>query len=207
MLTIPQKRDPFARGILIALIGAIVYTLISTLTVATPEAVSAQDIILIATPTLGLPMRDNPAFALEAPTPTAAPWIDQALNEATEIAQQFADDQAAQLAAEREQYLANVGAQAAHSPRGDVDHPPTFQTGPIAQPVNADNEIIVIDPNPVVVTAPRYAAAVPAISPDQAAVLSARQSNGCAAGEIFYPRSGCHLPGSGGVMPGAVGQP
>ena len=51
------------------------------------------------------------------------------------------------------------------------------------------------------------AAPVPTIQPAQATVIGARQSNGCATGEVFYPRSGCHATGSGGAMPGPVGAP
>lgn len=51
------------------------------------------------------------------------------------------------------------------------------------------------------------AAPVPTIDNAQATVIGARQSNGCAAGETFFPRVGCHATGSGGAMPGPVGEP
>ena len=47
---------------------------------------------------------------------------------------------------------------------------------------------------------------VPPISADQAAIIGARESNGCPAGAVFVPRVGCHAIGSGGPMPGAVGE-
>ncbi len=50
------------------------------------------------------------------------------------------------------------------------------------------------------------AAPVPTIDSAQVTVIGARQSNGCAPGETFYPRSGCHATGSGGAMPGPVGE-
>lgn len=50
------------------------------------------------------------------------------------------------------------------------------------------------------------AAPVPTIDGAQAEIIGTRQSNGCAAGETFYPRVGCHATGSGGAMPGPVGE-
>lgn len=52
--------------------------------------------------------------------------------------------------------------------------------------------------------APAQAATVQPISDAQIATFSNRGSGGCAPGQVFYPRSGCHTPGSGGPQPGSV---
>ena len=215
-LTIPRTSDPFARFALIALVCSVIYLALANVDGTTRPA-QAQDIIIYeATPTPALPIADPPAPALAfaLPTPTAQPWIDTALGAIDEAADAFADDQAAQLAREQveaariaaeqlaqEQYLANVGAQAAHSPRGDVQTPPSYDTGPVEVSPG-----VIIDPQPA--PAPEaIAVAAPRISVEQAAIIGQRESNGCASGEVFYPRTGCHLPGSAGAMPGAVGEP
>ena len=228
-LTIPTRNDPAARAGLFALLAAVAYIAFSTLGQVAPTS-AQSDIILMATPqptaALPTPAPGVPAFALAVPTPESASWVDQALGGVNVAAHQFADEQAARLSSEqaaaqaaeaqaaaeqaaRDQYLANVGAQAAHSPRGDVPQPaPSFETGPIVQPPDSAGQVIVIDPNPApVAPAPQIAVAVPHISAEQAVVIGERQSNGCAPGEVFYPRTGCHLPGSGGPQPGAVGAP
>lgn len=220
-LNIPPKRDPIARLSLIACAALVAYAAFVSAT-APQQAAAQSDIIIIeATPTPALPTPSVPmGFAVAVPTPTpalseqpaAAPsWVDQALGAVGTSVDQFVGDQAAALADEQDaaaqaQYLANVGAQAEHSPRGDVSSPAAFVPGMVAQPVNADNEIIIIDPQPSAQLA-GIAEAVPQISAEQSAVLAQRQSNGCAAGQVFYPRTGCHTPGSGGGMPGAVGTP
>lgn len=84
-----------------------------------------------------------------------------------------------------------IGAQAPHAIRGAEPTPAPA----IAAPV----EVAPVDLPP--------AAPVPTIAPAQAEIIGARTSNGCAAGEVFYPRSGCHATGSGGAMPGPVGAP
>ena len=174
------------------------------------DSAQAQDIHLFATeaptPALPTPALDAPGLVLIAPTPTAnelpAPvWPVQNAPVASQDGSGAAQD------AQGGDYIANVGAQAAHSPRGDVDAPASFETGPIAQPANGDGMIVVIDPNGSN-TDPLegIAAAVPHISQAQAQVIGARTSNGCPDGQIFYPRTGCHLEGSGGPQPGAVGE-
>ena len=212
-LSIPQRRDPAARFVLLALAGVVIYALF---TVATAPASAQADIIILdATPTLPSLPEERPALALISSTPTPAllaeqpvGWIDQGLGALDNAADQFANDQAAQLAAEQAnaQYLANVGAQAPHSPRGDVQEPPPAHIGgPIEYPgVGIIVPIEALPPPVAPVVEPSIAVAVPSISAEQAAVIGARDSGGCPAGEIFYPRSGCHLPGSGGEMPGAV---
>jgi hypothetical protein len=228
-LHIPKRNDPFARLALIALFALALWANVSQFRSSTPAQASPGYTILegpaTATPALPTPAPAL-AFALPTPTPamqieqpdTSAPllanWLDQQLAQAGDLSEQFARDQAAalaseqaasQAAAEQAQYLANVGAQAAHSPRGDVpEPPPSFDAGPIALPPENGVQII-IDPAPAPALAD-VAHAVPPISAEQAVVIAARQSNGCAAGQIFYPRTGCHTPGSGGAQPGAVGE-
>lgn len=191
-LTIPQKNDPIARMAVFALLALALW---ASFAPSNPTAGAQGIIILDATPTPSLP---TPALALELapvfslPTPASlqlpAPiWPTEA--------------PAAPLPPTSGDYLANVGAQEKHSPRGDVDHPPAYASGPILYPA----ENIILDPS-APATEPGVAVALPLISDAQAAVLGQRTSNGCARGELFYPRSGCHLPGSGGPMPGAVGE-
>ncbi len=99
-------------------------------------------------------------------------------------------------------YLQNVGAQAPHSPRSQPTAAPVeAQAQPQPQPA-ADVAPPAQDAAPIVEAQP---IALPTIEPAQAEVIGARQSNGCAPGQVFMPRSGCHTPGSGGAMPGPVG--
>ena len=114
-------------------------------------------------------------------------------------------------------YLQNVGAQAPHSPRSaptaapvDAQAQPQPTAGICAPPLCRDGDggggqaqgWAAQDAAPAVEAQP---VALPTIEPAQAEVIGARQSNGCAAGQVFMPRSGCHTPGSGGAMPGPVG--
>ena len=99
-------------------------------------------------------------------------------------------------------YLQNVGAQAPHSPRSlPTAAPVEAQAQPQPQPA-ADVAPPAQDAAPAIEAQP---AALPTIEPAQAEVIGARTSNGCAPGQVFMPRSGCHTPGSGGAMPGPVG--
>ncbi len=99
----------------------------------------------------------------------------------------------ATLAPASNPYISNVGAQSPHVPRAE----PT----PIPQPAAP---VVEPQPAPVVVeVAP--AVPLPTIAPEQAAIIGARGSGTCPAGQVFYPRSGCHVTGSGGAMPGPVG--
>ena len=223
-LTIPQRKDPLARFILLAMFASVCYMAVMSIT-ATVEPAQAQGVIIIngtPQPTPPLPTSD-PALVFAVATPTPQGWLDTALGNASAAADQFAADQQAQLAAEQaaaqaqaeadaaaqaahDQYLANVGAQAKHSPRGDVQATPAFQSGPVAAP----NGIVIIDNPSAAATAvplPGYAQVVPTISDEQKAVLAERDSNSCPPGEIFYPRAGCHTPGSSGPQPGPVGAP
>lgn len=88
--------------------------------------------------------------------------------------------------------LDSIGAQAPHAVRNAEPTPAPAQPAPaeFVAPV----ELAPAQP-------------IATIAPEQAQVIGARQSNGCAAGQVFMPRSGCHTPGSGGAMPGLVGQP
>jgi len=173
------------------------------------DSAQAQDIPLFATPAptpaLPTPAIELPAFGMAAPTPPPVESVPVVLPvENAPVAAQEAPQEA--QAAQGGDYIANVGAQAAHSPRGDVDPPASFETGPIAYPENGDGMIVVIDPNGIPPQVEGIAAAVPHISEAQAQVIGARQSNGCPSGQVFYPRTGCHLEGSGGPQPGAVGE-
>lgn len=229
-LSIPQQRDPLARAVLLLMVAGVIYALFDTVNgSSTPDAQAQGTIILDATATPALPQSapDRLALGFAVATPTPAPgWLDQQLAAASDAANGFAQGQADQLAQEqadaqaeaarlvaeqaaRDQYLANVGAQAAHSPRGDVSQPPPSQTGPILYPDrNAIVQPVGYDtPPPPVPAQPQIAVAVPHISEAQADVLSQRDSNGCAPGQVFYPRTGCHTTGSGGAQPGAVGTP
>ena len=193
--------DPIARYAWIAMLIAAVW--INVVTYQPPVQAQGADpgvIIYQTTPTPALPTPapgSDPAIVFALPTPALA---------APEPPPHVAQDGAGAAEADDGDYLANVGAQAPHSPRGDAPTmPPAFQAGMVAEPVNADNEIIIIDPNPAPPLA-GIAASVPPISADQALILAARESTGCPVGQTFYPRTGCHLPGSGGPQPGAVGE-
>lgn len=48
---------------------------------------------------------------------------------------------------------------------------------------------------------------VPTIAQPTPVVVPMHGSGTCPAGQVFYPRSGCHATGSGGAMPGPVGEP
>ena len=214
-LSIPAKRDPIARSVLLGLVGLVCFLAIARFDVAAPEAAQAQGVIILGTPvpTPALPTPEPGQLAIVT-TPelimVPPPGSPMAVNQAPANYQPIPVEQPAAApapAVENNDYLANVGAQAPHSPRGDVAQAPAYSTGPIAVP--ADNGVIIIDnpnpPSPPAVDA--MAAAVPPISQEQAAVIGERQSNGCAVGQVFYPRTGCHTPGAGGPQPGAVGVP
>jgi hypothetical protein len=222
-LHIPKRNDPFARLALFALFALALWANVRQFATP-PESAAASPgytIIEKESPTPAIPTPRN-AVGLALPTPTPADpqapivanWLDQSLGQVAASADQFAADQAAALADEQAaaiaadeqaQYLANVGAQAAHSPRGDVPAPPpSFDAGPVALPPQNGAQTV-IDPNPEI--APLVSAElVPTTSPAQAAIGLSRESNTCAAGQVFYPRTGCHTPGSGGPQPGAVGE-
>lgn len=188
-LTIPTRNDPIARFAVFALLALALW---ASFAPARPD-VQAQDIIIMATPTPSLPtpaLALDPAVVFALPTPV---WID---SPAVTSQEPFSGTEAS----EGGDYIANVGEQAPHSPRGDVEHPQSFDSGPVLYP----DQGIIIDPLPPAEMG--IAVAVPPISAEQIAVIGARESHGCAAGETFYPRTGCHMPSSGGPMPGAVGE-
>jgi len=177
---------------------------------ASAQGEPAQDIYMTATPALPSPAL-APVVDLAQPTPEPA-----ALAQAQQLpAPQWTAEQLAPAPAiappielpvpDTGAYLANVGAQAEHSPRGDVDDPPMAQTGPILMPASGDQPAYIVAPIGAVVP-DAMAAAVPPISAAQAEVIGARTSNGCAMGQVFFPRTGCHTPGSGGPQPGAVSE-
>lgn len=235
-LNIPKRNDPFARIALLSLFALALWSNLVQWPSDSGAAPASPSLIFAAPASVPTPALPTPALlptpagelgmvlAVATPTPEQVEqgWIDQGLTSLGAAADQFAADQQAALeaeqaaalqaqqaqqAADQAQYLAIVGAQAQHSPRGDVQHLPESQTGPIEQPSGV---IIVpagasLDPTPAP-AAPAFAVAQPTIAPDQAQAIGARQSNSCPAGQIFYPRTGCHTPGSGGPMPGAVGE-
>lgn len=195
-LTIPQQRDPIARLALFALVGAALWVAAATPSAPTlaqaeqPPIVAIQKEIVIATPTLGLPEPTAPAPmvpGLAGAQPTPQPPIARV--EPTQEPAPVVEAPAADAA----DYVANVGEQAPHSPRGD-------NRGEIIIVPTAAPEPSEVDPN-------AQAVPIPTLAPEQAAVIAQRQSNGCAPGQVFVPRSGCHTPGSGGAQPGPVGQP
>lgn len=97
------------------------------------------------------------------------------------------------------QYLANVAAQAPHSPRSEPTAAPA-QAAPATQPKAPAAA------QPEAPAAPAAdAAPIPTLPPEQAAIIAGQQSNSCPAGQKFYPRTGCHAEGSAGPMPGPVG--
>jgi len=215
MTTSTPRADPArtlaARFAIFGLVGLALWAQVYRI----ERPVSAQgepDIILQATPTAALP---TPALAapvvdLSQPTPEPA-----ALAQAQQLpAPQWTAEQLAPVIVESApaalpepsaSYLENVGAQADHSPRGNVDEPPPAQTGPILMPATGDQPAYIVAPIGAVVP-DAMAAAVPPISAAQAEVIGARTSNGCAMGQVFFPRTGCHTPGSGGPQPGAVSE-
>lgn len=190
-----------------------VYGLITLIAVAgvrqftRPEAnANAQENRVFWTPTPALATAvptDAPAATLTAPTLEGAPeatgpaYLDVSPDPAPQNGAQEAD------VPDNGSYIANVGAQAAHSPRGDVALPePQYDGGPIVYP----DQNIIVDPSSVNAPPEGVAVAVPHIGADQAAIIGARQSATCPDGQVFYPRTGCHAPGSGGPQPGAVGE-
>lgn len=185
-LTLPTQRDPIARMALFALIGVALYLAAYAAPQPAQVEAKANPVIafqtVVATPTLA-PIEPTAAPAEAAAPPTMAPV---ALAEPTAEPAPVADAPPADPAA----YLANVGDQAPHSPRGSDRN--EVQILPTAAPPPSE-----VDPN-------AQAAPLPTLAPAQAAVIGARQANGCAPGQVFVPRSGCHTPGSAGPQPGAV---
>lgn len=185
---------------------------IATPTPSLPTPALAAPIVDMAQPTpepeaLPAPIAVESPAALPAPIWSAADLAYVPEAPATSVT---SPDAAPAPEADPSAYLDNVGAQAAHSPRGDVSDPPMSQTGPILMPAVDDQPAYIVAPvgsdAAPAPAAPMIAAAVPPISDAQAAVLADRESNTCAPGQVFYPRTGCHTPGSGGKMPGAVGE-
>jgi hypothetical protein len=237
--SIQHKNDPIARMAVFVLVGLALWANIVQIGPAKTDA--QQIIILQATPTPALP---TPAIMIALPTPisvapavTPAPIVDAPVSfDAAPVSAPQIDAQ--NVAPEdNSAYLANVGAQAEHSPRGDVlqatDAPldalndPALNGGSVAPagcPFPIVNGVCAngvrskdagdtpFGQKPVADAAdPAHAepaaVAVPPLSAEQAAVLSQRTSATCPAGEVFYPRTGCHAPGSGGAMPGPIGAP
>lgn len=202
-LSIPPRRDPVARGVLLSLIMLVAWAAIARPGVESVQAQNdAQIIILDATPTAAIPTPaiSAPELALIGATPESVVYTPAQLPAPDWPAAPIA----VHVPAPDPAYLANVGAQAPHSPRGDVVHAPSHQSGPI-QYTDTEGAYII---EPIAPAVPAIAVAGPGpLSDAQRAVLAARESHGCATGEVFYPRTGCHLPGSGGAMPGAVGEP
>lgn len=205
MLTSPpapaRSNDMLARYAVFGLLGLALWAGVRQIERPTDSAQAQGIIILDATPTPALPT-PAPALTLIAPTMAAVDAAPVALPAPVWPADMVAPAQEAQPEDDGD-YIANVGAQSPHSPRGDVEPPPEqYQAGPVLYP----DQNVIIDPSGAPALAEGIAVAVPPISAAQAAVLSVRQSNTCPSGEIFYPRTGCHAEGSGGPQPGAVGE-
>lgn len=206
--TSARRNDSMAIFVIYGLLLLIAWAGVHQLDRPTDRASAQNYIIQTATPPLPTPAiapAIAPALVLSAPTP--AP--DRALPASTVDPGDSAGatvDPGDAAAPDPAAYLAIVGQQAPHSPRGDVPPPPPdYVSGPILYP---DQNVIIVPAesldSPAVIGP---AVAVPPISAQQAAVIGARTSNTCAPGEMFYPRTGCHAPGSGGPQPGPIGAP
>jgi len=197
-----RPNDPIAMLVVYGLLALMLYAGVKAFDRA-PDPAQAQGPIIIATPALPTAVpTDAPAFVLAAPTPAPAP-TDAPIEPIAPAPALASQDGPGEAIAPPAEYLDVVGAQAPHSPRGDVADPPaSYEAGPILYP----DQGIVIDPSGVNAPEAGIAVAVPAISAEQAAIIGARQSATCPDGQTFYPRTGCHLEGSGGPQPGAVGE-
>lgn len=231
MITVPPRRDTLAIYAVYGLLALMLYAGVRQIERPADNA-QAQDIIIMATPTPALPTAAPAIAPIVDALPTPA-WTAPAAAPATEPPP--AAYSGAPSASGPEigaggpgDYIANVGAQAPHSPRGDVappvDEPVEDNSAPDGCPFPIVNGIcgngvlaktvpdddafgskpIADSPDPQ--HSEPLAVAVPPISDAQAAIIGARTSATCPAGQVFYPRTGCHLEGSGGPMPGAVGE-
>jgi hypothetical protein len=214
MTTSTPRADPVrhmaARFAIFGLVGVALWANVYRMErPAAAQGEPPQDIYMTATPALPSPAL-APVVDLAQPTPEPAALAQaQQLPAPQWTAEQLAPvavaDAPAALPEPSTSYLENVGAQADHSPRGNVDEPPPAQTGPILMPASDGQPAYIVAPVGAVVP-DAMAAAVPPISAAQAEVIGARTSNGCAMGQVFFPRTGCHTPGSGGPQPGAVSE-
>lgn len=195
------RNDPLARAAVIGLIAVALWASFAQLQPRAEAQTDPGDIIILATPALPTPaLGDDPALVIiPIPTPdwpvtSQEPFLGTETNETGQ-------DKGLPVSVPTlgPEYAATIAEQAEHSPRGDVAHPPAFDSGPVLDP----GPSVIVEVLPLAVG---VAVAVPALSAEQAAVIGARTSNTCAPGEVFYPRTGCHVPGSGGPMPGAVGE-
>lgn len=175
-LTLPTQRDPIARMALFALVASALYLAAYAAPQPAQAEAKANPVIafqtVVATPTLGLPQPTAAPVEAAAP-PTMAPV---ALVEPTADPAPPADAPPPDPGA----YIANVGEQAPHSPRGS-------ERGEVQIVPTAAPEPSQVDPN-------AQAVPIPTLAPEQAAVMAQRTANGCAPGQVFVPRSGCHTP-------------
>jgi len=229
--TSTRPNDPIAMLVVYGLLALMIYAGVKAFD-RTPDPAQAQGPIIIATPALPTAVpTDAPAFVLAAPTPAPAPteaapvYSDVSADSAP---QNGAGDvgyldtvgaQAPHAIRDSESDLPTIEPDAINDPAqngGNVA--PDGCPFPIVNGVCANGALAksiddsaigsksTVPAGPEPARAAPIAVAVPAISAEQAAIIGARQSHGCPDGQVFYPRTGCHLPGSGGPQPGAVGE-
>ncbi len=173
--------------------------------VATPQPAQAEAFDAVPAPADPAPTAD-PAPPPSDPAPEAAPVMSVPTAEPPVIAAApptAADapaSAAVQSAPLQPEYAAVIQAQAAHSPRGDVE---VAAPAPVEVPLPSGAVVLNPAPAPEPSQVDPNAHAVPAapLGAEYAENIQARQSNSCPDGQVFYPRSGCHAPGSGGTQP------
>jgi hypothetical protein len=228
--TSTRPNDPIAMLVVYGLLALMLYAGVKAFDRA-PDPVQAQGPIIFATPALPTAIPDAPAFVLAAPTPTPAPieaapvYSDVSADTAPQIGAGDVDyldtvgAQAPHAIRDSESDQPTIAPDALNDPNlngGNVAPegcPFPIVNGVCANGVLAksiDDSAIgsksTAQSGPEPAHAEPIAVAVPPISAEQAAVLSQRTSNTCPDGQVFYPRTGCHTPGSGGPQPGAVGE-
>lgn len=212
MTTTRPRNDIAARCAIFALLALALWANVYHIERPASAQADPQDIILTATPALPTPALAAPLVDLAQSTPipdalAVAPAELPAPVWPADAAPAMAIAPPIELPVpDTGAYLAVVGAQAEHSPRGDVAPLDAAQTGPMLMPAVGDTPAYIVVPQGAEMAPGAIASSVPPISADQAAILAQRESNTCPSGMVFYPRTGCHLEGSGGPMPGAVGE-
>lgn len=216
-LHLPKRNDPISKVLLLGLLAAALWANVRNIEHPAQALASGDPFAVIdASPTPALPTAPPVELpALAVPTPAPELVGGELIGDPAIVPDEVPPGDPPIDPIDNSDYLANVGAQAPHSPRGDSSDPPPSQTGPVLIPASGDEPASILvpagspDPNapPAAPEVPAMAVAVPHTTEVQAAVAAERESRGCAPGQVFYPRSGCHTPGSGGDMPGAVGAP
>ncbi len=209
------RRDPIAKFTLVgAVAGVLCLAWLGVLSTPMASPTAAQDSILIATPAVQSALAAEAVPAPPPVEPTAPPLEpEQAPAEVPAMSvptvepsgavvaepppQAAAAVQAAPLEAA---YAAVIQAQADHSPRGDV-----APAAPAPVEVTLPSGVVVQSPAPKEAPSPvdpnAHATQAAPLSQDYATAIQVRQSANCPAGQVFYPRTGCHATGGGGAMP------